>query len=115
MFLTEFLLFISEANKGTSFPKAECYKLDSTADTQLSIGRTPQQASGWIPLHQAVYMGASKDHITRLVRDFGALREAFFFSLQCTSYLSTILPLISCLQVSSALPGPAHPNFLIVT
>ncbi|KAF6219811.1 hypothetical protein HO133_003636 [Letharia lupina] len=38
------------------------------------LSRTPQQASGWIPLHQAVYMGASKDHITRLVRDFGSLR-----------------------------------------
>lgn len=81
MFLKNFLLFISEANKGTSFQEAECFKLDSTADTQVSIGRTPQQASGWTPLHQAVYMGASKDHITRLVRDFGALREAFFFSL----------------------------------
>ena len=113
MFLKDFLLFISEANKGTSFQKAKCYKLDSTADTQVSIGRTPLQASGWTPLHQAVYMGASKDHITRLVRDFGALREAFFFSLQRTSH--TILPLISCLQVSSALPRLAHPNFLIVT
>ena len=37
-------------------------------------------------------MGASKDHITRLVRDFGALREALFFSLHCISYFSTTTP-----------------------
>ena len=60
-------------------------------------------------------MGASKDHITSLVRDFGALRETFFLTLQRTSCFSTILLLISCLQASSALPGLAHPNFLIVT
>ena len=67
-----------------------------------------------MPLHQAVYMGASKDHITSLVREFGALREAFFFTLNVPP-VSTILPLISCLQVSSALPGQTPPNFLIAT
>ena len=81
MFPKDFLLFISKANKGIFFQEAECYKLGSIADTLVSIGRTPQQASGWMPLHQAVYMGASKDHITSLVREFGALREAFFFTL----------------------------------
>ena len=77
MFPKGFLLFLSGAKKGIFFRKAACYNLGSTANTLVSIGRTPQQASGWTPLHQAVYMGASKDHITRLVRDFGALREAF--------------------------------------
>jgi len=37
-------------------------------------------------------MGASKDHITRLVRDFGALREALFFSLHFIPYFSAATP-----------------------
>ncbi|KAH6667471.1 hypothetical protein B0J14DRAFT_704554 [Halenospora varia] len=35
---------------------------------------TPQNSSGWTPLHQAVFMGASHQQISRLIQQFGALR-----------------------------------------
>ncbi|KAM3074467.1 hypothetical protein ACMFMG_002729 [Clarireedia jacksonii] len=34
----------------------------------------PLRASGWTPLHQAVYMGSSIHEIRRLIEEFGALR-----------------------------------------
>ncbi|OKL58457.1 hypothetical protein UA08_06368 [Talaromyces atroroseus] len=38
------------------------------------LGSIPDRSSGWTPLHQAVTTGASKEQITCLIQEFGALR-----------------------------------------
>lgn len=40
----------------------------------VNASRLTDRTSGFTPLHQAVYTGATKEDITRLVQEFGALR-----------------------------------------